>query len=396
MARATVTPFFAPHSVRYSERPSAGERKPCDRVRSAHTVPVGEICPLDIELCSLYTKAVERRTSDAYAGLLLGTAVGDAVGLPREGLSARRAARLFGGGPLRMQLLPLGRGLCSDDTEHAAMTAQALLASGGDPAAFARSLAWRLRGWLLGLPAGVGWATLRATLKLWLGWPPARSGVWSAGNGPAMRAAVIGLFARDDEHLRALVAASTRLTHADPRAEAGARVVAWAARLGAEVGPVAVTFDRFWSAVDADLPEGELRRALGRLREGPDIVVGPAGVSGYVNHTVPAAVAAWLAHPGDVRGAVEWVVRLGGDADTTGAIAGALVGATAGAAAVPADWTVGLAEWPRSVGWLRRLAVRLADGGPPLPLFWPGLVARNLVFAVVVIGHGVRRLLPPW
>ena len=35
--------------------------------------------------------------------------------------------------------------------------------------AFARRMAWRLRWWLLGLPVGLGRATLRATLKLWCG-----------------------------------------------------------------------------------------------------------------------------------------------------------------------------------------------------------------------------------
>src|SRR5688572_18626387 len=114
-----------------------------------------------------------RPREGAFEGVLLGTAVGDSIGLPREGLSARRAARLFGGAPLRHRLL-FGRGMVSDDTEHACMTAQALLASGGDPRRFVRSLAWRLRWWLLGLPAGVGKATAQAVVKLWLGFPPGR------------------------------------------------------------------------------------------------------------------------------------------------------------------------------------------------------------------------------
>ena len=41
------------------------------------------------------------------------------------------------------------------------------------------------------LPAGVGLATARACLKLWLGFSPERSGIYSAGNGPAMRSAVL-------------------------------------------------------------------------------------------------------------------------------------------------------------------------------------------------------------
>jgi ADP-ribosylglycohydrolase len=127
-------------------------------------------------------------------------AVGDALGLPREDLSRRRAAKLYGGPPLRHRFA-FGRGMISDDTEHAIMTAEALLLTGRDLPRFTAALAWRLRLWLLGIPAGIGLATLRATLKLCLGWSPEHSGVWSAGSGPAMRAPMIGaaaalLFAR--------------------------------------------------------------------------------------------------------------------------------------------------------------------------------------------------------
>ena len=85
-----------------------------------------------------------RVASDCIAGLLLGGAVGDALGLPVEGLSARRAGRMFRRHPgdrLSHHFLPGRRGMFSDDTEHACMTAQALLASAGAPPAFARSLA---------------------------------------------------------------------------------------------------------------------------------------------------------------------------------------------------------------------------------------------------------------
>jgi hypothetical protein len=53
---------------------------------------------------------------------------------------------------------------------------------------------------------------------------------------------------------------------------------------------------------------------------------------------------------------------------------------------------------------MKRLAERLArqfpsEGEPersgPLPLLWPGLIARNLAFLLIVLGHGFRRLLPP-
>jgi ADP-ribosylglycohydrolase len=354
---------------------------------------------------------------DRVAGVILGTAVGDALGLPREGLSRRRARRLFGDPPLRHCLL-FGRGLVSDDTDHTCMAGQALLRAPEDAAAFARSLAWRLRWWLLGLPAGTGWATLRAVLKLWVGFPPARSGVWSAGNGPAMRAGLLGVcLGHDPDRLRSYVRASTRLTHTDPRAERGAYLVALAAHLGAVGGPQGVRGDAFLRECRQALPDAdeELRGLLGRLedhlgRDAPAVQLADAlglqrGVSGYVYHTVPLALCCWLRHPRDFRAAVEEVIALGGDTDSTGALVGGIAGATLGAGVIPAEWLDGLREWPRSVGWMRRLADRLerqfaragrAAPEGPLPLFWPGVIPRNLAFLAVVLAHGLRRLLPPY
>jgi hypothetical protein len=64
--------------------------------------------------------------------------------------------------------------MLSDDNEHTIFVAQALLAHPDSAERFARRLAWALRGWLLALPAGVGWATLRAIVKLWCGVSPCR------------------------------------------------------------------------------------------------------------------------------------------------------------------------------------------------------------------------------
>jgi hypothetical protein len=148
---------------------------------------------------------------EAFAGTLLGTAVGDALGLPAEGMSRQRIERRWHG-QWRHRFL-FGHGMVSDDTEHTLFVAQALLAHPNDPAAFQRCLAWKLRLWLLGIPAGIGFATLRAILKLWLGFPPARSGVHSAGNGPAMLSAIIGAYFFDEpEKRREFVAAATSLT----------------------------------------------------------------------------------------------------------------------------------------------------------------------------------------
>lgn len=402
----------------------------------------------------------------AIVGCLWGTAVGDALGLSCEGLSKSRQRRLFPD-PARYHFL-FGRGMVSDDTEHTWMVAQALLVSVGDPERFGRSLAWQLRGWLLCLPAGVGFATLRATLRLWMGLPYTRSGVYSAGNGPAMRSALLGVcYGGDRQRLYDLVRVCTRITHTDPKAEAGALLIALAAHLAAsgqagassrtDASAKAVstsdtdsTYDTVYGIEDTKVREslspamssatgnGEdesarrtrvdacceillaglppdadpfteiiekvrVSAAGGRTTE--DFAAGMGmgeGVSGYVCHTVPVALHAWLRFPNDYEQAVLSVIRCGGDADTTGAIVGALVGASAGRDGIKADWRAGLWEWPRTGARMEQLGARLADSlgdgkrRPPVRINPVAVLGRNTLFLIVILLHGFRRLLPPY
>jgi ADP-ribosylglycohydrolase len=281
-----------------------------------------------------------------------------------------------------------------------------LLASGGDPQQFARNLSRRLRWWLAAVPAGVGKATALGTLRLWLRFPPDRSGVWSAGNGPAMRSPILGVaFGHDPARLHAMVRASTVLTHRDPKAEYGAYAVALAAyhasqsrndpstfvreladRLGDEVREFHDLVRRASASAGAGESTETFANQLGLSR----------AVSGYVYHTVPVVLHAWMRHPADYRAAVEAVVRCGGDTDTTAAIVGGIVGSGVGKAGIPAEWLAGVCEWPRSVGWIERLGQRLADGRGPQSLFWPAVPVRNAFFFVLVLMHAARRLLPPY
>jgi ADP-ribosylglycohydrolase len=80
---------------------------------------------------------------NAISHCLLGGALGDALGLPAEGLNAKRIARLWRG--VWGHRFVFGKGMVSDDTEHAVMTALSLIKQGSDPDAFAQDLARRLR-----------------------------------------------------------------------------------------------------------------------------------------------------------------------------------------------------------------------------------------------------------
>lgn len=346
----------------------------------------------------------------SLAGVILGTAVGDALGVPYEGLSRRRGVRLLGN-PDRHRLC-FGRGLVSDDAEHTYLTAQALCVAGKDVERFRADLGRRLRWWFAALPVGLGRATLRACVKLWLGWPPTSSGVFSAGNGPAMRAAILGAAIDDLSQLTEFVRAATLVTHTDPKAFVGALAVALAARLARRGQPDAsLLLTQLASLAPGTETEtlGELVRRAGesaaRGESTPAFADGIGcedGASGYIFDTVPVAIHAWLLSPHDYRRAVAGAILCGGDADTTAAVVGGIVGAGTGVEPMPPEWVERLWDFPRSPTWRGRLAASLAaavtTSSPSRPpeYSWWGAFVRNGIMLVAVLVHLARRCLPPY
>lgn len=327
-------------------------------------------------------------------------------------LSRRRLRRLFPGS-WRHRLL-FRSGMISDDTELALFTAQSLLAHPDHPDAFARRLAWCLRGWLLSVPAGIGLATLRATLRLWVGLPPHRSGVASAGNGPATRAALVGAFFADTPaEMTSFLEPCTRITHTDPRALTGARAVAlvaaWCIREKLVVRPTAERLVQILGEAGHDEAWRRVVEAIGGAAHTKAPVATFAeslglehGVNGFIYHTVPVAVYAWYRHFGDFAATVSAVLDCGGDTDTTGAVAGALAGLVTGEQGIPEEWVLGIRDWPRGPALLRRVADQLAEAGRsrspgrPVRYCWPALLPRNALFLVVILVHAFRRLAPPY
>lgn len=350
---------------------------------------------------------------DSITGCILGAALGDSMGLAYEGISKRRAARLFPG-PLRHHFL-FGKGMVSDDTEHTVMVAQAILASGGDVSIFKKDFARRLRKWFLCLPPGVGFGTLKSALRLTLGFSPDSSGVFTAGNGPAMRSSIIGVIYGDDEKLlREYVRAATRITHTDPKAEFGALSVAIAAhmastenavkpaeflsRLKATIKSNEQSASEFISLMELVVSFVETKKTVEDLAER----LGQGkGISGYTYHTVPVALYVWLTNQGDFKKSIEAIIRCGGDADTTAAIVGGITGAGIGETALPQDWLAGIVEWPMTVERMKGIGRALAKTQGKVTSETDEATAllilpRNLFFLAVVFAHIFRRMLPPY
>lgn len=342
-------------------------------------------------------------TPDPFLGTLLGTAVGDSLGLPYEGLARRRVAAF---GEIRHRLL-FGRGMFSDDTEHTLMLGSTLLSHHEEVSGFQRAFAWKLRWWLLALPAGVGLGTAKAILRLWMGFPASKAGVRSAGNGAAMRSAVIGVFFRHDpQRRREFAIAACHVTHRDPRAEESAILVVEAAAMAA-MAANAVSNAQVVETLEAHLQSGEMKSRFAALKN--DLAAARSvseftegigcgkRVSGFAPDTVAVALYAWLRHRGDFESAVRSVITCGGDTDTVAAITGGICGAETDESSIPQAWIDGILDWPRSVAYLRRLAEPLSQGAGSSPsIFWPFLLPRNLLFLVVVLLHGFRRFLPPY
>ena len=292
--------------------------------------------------------------------------------------------------------------MISDDTEHTFLTGQALLEAGDDPGRFAHILARRLRWWLISLPGGCGMATAKGLLRSWIGIPPARSGVWSAGNGPAMRSALLGVrWSHDALHRRAFVRASTLITHRDPQAEIAAQAVADAAAWIVRGDPLehlwaawcSLQADAAWIRLMTILEEHHRRSAS--LDEVARALGCPEFVSGYAYHSVPIALYAWLRHRHDPHGCLAAILACGGDTDTIGAMAGALLGIDDGPQGLPPDFVEGILEWPLAIHRLKDLGTRLgSDCHRPVPWNWMFQPLRNVLFLFVVLAHGFRRLLP--
>jgi ADP-ribosylglycohydrolase len=168
------------------------------------------------------------------------------------------------------------------------------------------------------------------------------NGQGSCGNGGGMRSAPIGAFFAGD--LDAVVenaqrSAAPTHAHADGIAGAVAVAVAAAHTFAGERDPRALL-----EAVLARTPAGPthegIRRSIPMLRAEPATVAAELGNgSGVIaSDTIPFAV--WLAatHLADFANAMWSCVFVGGDIDTTCAIAGGIIVGACGLDGIPADW----------------------------------------------------------
>jgi ADP-ribosylglycohydrolase len=305
---------------------------------------------------------------DRALGALLGLAVGDALGMPTQGLPRSLVAQLYGNeldgldgfrpGPPENAIsagLPAGR--VTDDTDQAVIVAELLVEGGGrvDPEPMAaRLLAWQARMEQAGSADLLGPSTLRALRLLADGAPAGTTGRWGDTNGAAMRVAPVGIAVPPEplDRLCAAVADLDRLTHDTTVANAGACAVAAVVSAGVEGGawedavPLGLRAAAGGSRLGSYLPGADVGRRIGwalDLTRGCsdaallDLVDGLVGTGVATQESVAAAFAVAAHSPADPWRAGLLAARLGGDSDTIAAMAVAMVGACTGVSVLPED-----------------------------------------------------------
>jgi ADP-ribosylglycohydrolase len=298
---------------------------------------------------------IARPRVDRARGALLGTFVGDALGMALEGASPAEV-------PARLEMLDarLGRGTYTDDTQMAIALAESLLDRGGvDAEALGRAFASAhdpRRGY------GAGTTEVLRLIRSGVHPHEAASmlfgGQGSQGNGAAMRIAPVAVrYANDEAALARAAQASARVTHAHPLAvdAAVSQAVAIAAALGDEP-----PLDAALAAATTPELKGRLSAAgeLFGARPQPAEVGAALGNRSTGHESVPCAIYAAAAYE-SAEEAITFAIRCGGETDTIGAMAGAVAGARTGASAIPSEWLDALEEGPKGRSHMERLADRL-------------------------------------
>lgn len=300
-------------------------------------------------------------TSDRITGALLGTAVGDALGMPIEGLSHQNVRTYYKGIKKYRaddQRGDLAEGQWTDDTQFTFALARAMTEAPGPEAWPARAA----EAYVALRPEARRWGptTTDAVDRLAEGTPWQEAGdAERPTDGAAMRAAPLGAWWAAAVASRSEALAAIRpvlaVTHRHPVAVAAGFGQAFAVRTALQQTVEAFEADAFWAdLIDAvtwaeeELGGGErvstrLHQLAGHLDEFPlDLRDLCGGVGVRADEAWPFAVAMFARAPHLIENTLLSAINVGGDADTTGAMLGALLGALHGWAAFPDEWRDGL------------------------------------------------------
>ncbi|MFQ5965054.1 MAG: ADP-ribosylglycohydrolase family protein [Candidatus Scalinduaceae bacterium] len=306
---------------------------------------------------------------DKFIGCMLGTHVGDALGMPVEGCSNVAIEANYG--ELREMLdARMGVGTYTDDTEMMIGIAESLVEckgfDGKDMADRFVSLHNPERGY------GRGTVNALSLIKRGVDWNLAGERVFeggSYGNGSSMRIAPIGAFYYDDHNkLREVAYDSSIITHAHPLGKEGAALQAFAVANAVNMDP-SEELDKHSFVLELihfvkdkrNIYKKKLHHVEKLLDESPDMakVIKLLGNDSSAPDSVPTAVYSFVSHCDEFEDSVAYAVSLGGDTDTIGAMTGAISGAYHGKRGIPKRWLDVLENGERGRDYIENLAEKL-------------------------------------
>lgn len=261
------------------------------------------------------------RARASYAGL----AIGDALGATVEFMTPREIKHryglhrdIIGGGWLR-----LGKGDVTDDTEMSLALGRSVLQQ---DRVDALAVAEAFSDWMKGKPRDIGNTVRRGIMRYRkTGEPETPPNEMDAGNGSCMRCLPIALCALGDDK-ESVVDASrcqAHVTHNSRLADAGTECVIDVLQLAMTKAHKQAIADRIDDLIAIN-PEFRFKDSK-------------SNPSGYIVDTLQVVFDAFLGTTRFESCLID-VVNRGGDADTTGAIAGMIAGAFYGMDQIPETW----------------------------------------------------------
>lgn len=289
-----------------------------------------------------------------YAGCLLGSAIGDALGMQTEGMNATEIMQtynvLYDYGPGRPgspneKLRP---GQYTDDTEQTIILARTIIESRKfDPTLFSKKLTDHYKKLLSHPELNRGWGatSLNACRRLLEGMSWTESGGDTPTCGSAMRVSPIGLLHPEDlRELEKNARISSLPTHKSPESIGGAIAIAAAVSLAIRntdvdtIIRIMVNLARKYDPILADKIQ-----SVEKVRHIPEInAFSIFGTTLMTRDVVPSAVYCFARNPLDFSKTIISAINAGGDTDSIAAIAGAISGAYLGMDAIPKKWLNGL------------------------------------------------------
>lgn len=267
---------------------------------------------------------IPARAIAAYLGLAIGDALGATVEFmtPREIVAQYRLHKeICGGGWLKLK-----PGQVTDDTTMALALGNAMVQTGRVDA---HATALAFDAWMRNKPVDIGATVRRGVLHFrQTGQTEVPESEYDAGNGAAMRVLPVALahLRTPEAELRAACRIQAHVTHHNPLSDAATETLACMLRDAVQGASKNELLHRHAHPLVQRYPVFAFRAMPQRVNP-----------SGYVVETLQAVFQAFF-DTDTFEDCLIDVVNRGGDADTTGAIAGMLAGATYGLAQIPWRW----------------------------------------------------------